>query len=77
MSRILTNLIQPLPMARVPLSIRFSDLVDLALTWMEVAGQRRQLAALDDRMLSDVGLSHADVDRETSRRFWDTEIRRR
>jgi uncharacterized protein YjiS (DUF1127 family) len=44
---------------------------------MEVAGQRRQLAALDDRMLRDVGLNRVDVERETSRPFWDTEIRRR
>jgi uncharacterized protein YjiS (DUF1127 family) len=59
------------------LSFGLADLVDLALTWMEVAGQRRQLAALDDRMLRDVGLNRVDVERETSRPFWDTEIRRR
>ena len=32
--------------------------------------QRRALAALDDRLLQDIGLSRADVERECSRPFW-------
>jgi uncharacterized protein YjiS (DUF1127 family) len=32
--------------------------------------QRRALAALDDRLLRDVGLSRADVEREYNRPFW-------
>ncbi len=32
--------------------------------------QRRALAELDDRMLRDVGLSRADVEREISKPFW-------
>jgi uncharacterized protein YjiS (DUF1127 family) len=32
--------------------------------------QRRALALLDDRLLRDVGLSRADVEREYSRPFW-------
>lgn len=32
---------------------------------------RRQLAAMDDRMLSDIGISRADALREAGRRPWD------
>ena len=45
-----------------------------ALDWLaaarERARQRRWLAALDDRMLKDLGLSRADVARESDKRFW-------
>ena len=46
---------------------RFADRV---LTWLQRSQQRRQLGALSDSMLKDMGLSRADVDHETSRRFW-------
>jgi len=32
--------------------------------------ERRALGRLDDRMLSDIGLSHADVEQEMSKPFW-------
>jgi uncharacterized protein YjiS (DUF1127 family) len=32
---------------------------------------RRQLAAMDDRMLSDIGISRAEALREAERRPWD------
>ena len=51
----------------VGLATRLSDLV---MTWLDRARQRRHLAELDDRMLRDIGLSRAEVDNETSRRFW-------
>ncbi len=38
--------------------------------WSERARQRRQLAALDDRMLKDIGLTRADVMSETDKPFW-------
>jgi uncharacterized protein YjiS (DUF1127 family) len=38
--------------------------------WMERAGQRRQLARLNDFQLKDIGLSGADVENEVSRPFW-------
>ncbi|MBW8269429.1 DUF1127 domain-containing protein [Caldovatus sp. SYSU G05006] len=38
---------------------------------------RRQLAAMDDRMLSDIGLSRADALHEADRRSWDLAPRRR
>lgn len=45
-------------------------LADLLLTWLRRSQQRRQLGSLGDRMLKDIGVSRADVDYETSRRFW-------
>ena len=45
-------------------------LVDLLQTWQERARQRRRFAALDDRMLRDIGASAADVERETRKWFW-------
>jgi len=38
--------------------------------WRERARRRRLLRELDDRMLRDVGLSRADVDRERVKHFW-------
>jgi len=32
---------------------------------------RRVLGRMDDRMLSDIGLSRAQAEHEASRRFWD------
>jgi uncharacterized protein YjiS (DUF1127 family) len=46
---------------------RFADRL---LTWLQRSRQRRQLATFSDNMLKDMGLSRADVDHETSRRFW-------
>lgn len=39
--------------------------------WRELASQRRQLAALSDSALHDLGLSRADVAAEAERPFWD------
>ncbi len=39
--------------------------------WNELARQRRQLAALGDDMLKDIGRSRADAEQEASRPFWD------
>lgn len=36
-----------------------------------LARQRRQLAALDEHALKDLGLSRADIEAEISRPFWD------
>ena len=38
--------------------------------WQERARQRRQLMELDDRLLRDIGVSRADVARETAKPFW-------
>ena len=42
----------------------------LVLAWSERARQRRHLQMLSDRMLQDIGLSRADVEREASKPFW-------
>jgi uncharacterized protein YjiS (DUF1127 family) len=39
--------------------------------WIRVAKERRELASLSDRTLSDLGLSRVDVMQEYGRRFWD------
>ena len=41
-----------------------------ALDWSEQARQRQRLMELDDHLLKDIGISRADVERETSRSFW-------
>ncbi len=38
--------------------------------WDERARQRRVLASLDDRLLSDIGLNRVDVAREARKPFW-------
>ncbi len=56
----------------------FRDLVRAAasrtfgtlLLWQERAGQRHRLAALDGRLLTDMGLTRADALREAGKRFW-------
>jgi uncharacterized protein YjiS (DUF1127 family) len=44
--------------------------IDLVLLWQERASQRTHLASLDNHALRDIGLSRADVERETSLPFW-------
>jgi uncharacterized protein YjiS (DUF1127 family) len=46
------------------------DLFDLIAIWGERWRQRRALAALDDRLLGDIGLTRADVAREAAKPFW-------
>jgi uncharacterized protein YjiS (DUF1127 family) len=44
--------------------------LDRFLAWQERAHQRHHLGQLSDGMLSDIGLSRADVEMETSKPFW-------
>lgn len=46
-------------------------LAELVIHWTSLARERRALARLDDRLLGDIGLTRADIEAETSRRFWD------
>jgi uncharacterized protein YjiS (DUF1127 family) len=47
-----------------------TPVADLFSTWLERVRERRQLHALDDRMLKDIGLTRADVEYEAQKRFW-------
>ena len=47
-----------------------SRVVERVLAWRARAHERWELAGLDDRMLSDIGLTRADVDREYRKPFW-------
>ncbi len=52
-------------LARLPLAI-----LKTLLVWQERDQQRRHLAALDDRLLRDMGISRADAAREAAIPFW-------
>jgi uncharacterized protein YjiS (DUF1127 family) len=41
------------------------------MRWQELARQRRALAAMNDHMLKDLGLTRANALREAGRPFWD------
>jgi uncharacterized protein YjiS (DUF1127 family) len=43
---------------------------EIGLTWTDRARQRRQLAALSDHMLRDIGLTRADAWAEADKPFW-------
>ncbi len=45
-------------------------LADRLATWQRRAGERRHLMRLDNRLLADMGLSRADVEREYRTPFW-------
>lgn len=40
--------------------------------WQERAKQRRQLGELDDRLLTDIGVSRIDACQESAKPFWQT-----
>jgi uncharacterized protein YjiS (DUF1127 family) len=46
------------------------NVVDRFLTWQRRHKDRMHLLSLDDRMLRDIGVTLADVDREASKPFW-------
>lgn len=66
-----------LPFLHSPLSVRIPSPVPVAkavvarlLRWHEGSRQRKYLAALDDRLLKDIGLTRADVQTELARHRW-------
>ena len=55
---------------RRPLVQQFVLLWKILELWQERSRQRRQLLELDDRLLKDIGVSRADVEREAYKPFW-------
>ena len=49
---------------------KLGSLADTLLTWQARHRDRMHLMSLDDRLLRDIGISYADVDREASKPFW-------
>lgn len=49
---------------------RLGQVIGTIAEWHQRAVSRRELAHLDDRMLHDIGVSTADVEREVSKPFW-------
>ena len=44
--------------------------LDMVFDWIERAAQRRALARLDYRMMTDLGLNRAQVEEEARKPFW-------
>ena len=63
-----------LPSGRKALATVLEDTVirffDRVLAWHEEARSRHDLAQLDDRMLSDIGISRATAEQKASVPFW-------
>ena len=52
------------------LASRLRRLPDQLLVWVERSRQRRDLGAMDDRMLRDIGVSHSAAFAEMRKWFW-------
>jgi uncharacterized protein YjiS (DUF1127 family) len=52
------------------LCLRLTAACQLILVWIDRSKQRRQLAALSETFLKDLNISHADVEAECRKRFW-------
>jgi uncharacterized protein YjiS (DUF1127 family) len=50
--------------------VNIARLVEMMQEWRDRSRQRRHLASMDHHMLRDIGLSTADVERETHKPFW-------
>ena len=47
-----------------------SGAIETVLLWHTRARERRHLAGLDDRMVRDIGVTQADIEREYRKPFW-------
>lgn len=57
-------------LSHLNLTFQFANVIDTVLLWHERSYQRHMLAAMDDRMLRDIGLERQDVLEETAKPFW-------
>jgi uncharacterized protein YjiS (DUF1127 family) len=55
---------------RVELALILSGLIETVAVWIARRRQRRVLAALDQHLLEDVGLSREQARREAAKPFW-------
>lgn len=64
------------PVPRIGSRIGLRDILLRVLRWCERCGardrQRRQLAALDDRLLADIGITQVEQRLESRKLFWRT-----
>ncbi len=44
--------------------------LDIVLTWIERSAQRRALARVDYRIMTDLGLNRAQIEAEAAKPFW-------
>lgn len=66
-----------IPLPHSPrLSMKGRTLLARLQRWAQLYQQRRDLARASDAMLKDLGLSRADVMRESERPFWDDPLAR-
>ncbi len=68
MEHLLTNTVTKLSAPR-PKGLT-GGVFGLLLNWQERWRERRQLGAIEDRILKDIGLSRADIHREAQKPFW-------
>jgi len=47
-----------------------SRAIEAPIDWIARMRDRRQLAAMNDSMLKDIGVSRADVEHEIEKHFW-------
>jgi uncharacterized protein YjiS (DUF1127 family) len=62
--------INPAHTSPAPGGASLAAIVDAPLRWLERIEQRRRLRALDGRLLRDLAMSGADVEREAGKAFW-------